>query len=93
MRAPVPGSHAGACLRPALTSWRETLRLLKKMHGFARFLRYKTLFFSSVYRYTDYKNSFFARFCAEKRYYSSAYINVGIRVIVFLRRTSQNACI
>ena len=27
--------HAGACLRPALTSWRETLRLLKKMHGFA----------------------------------------------------------
>ena len=29
-RAPVPGSHAGACLRPALTSWRETLRLLKK---------------------------------------------------------------
>ena len=36
--APVPelagelqlGSHAGACLRPALTSWRETLRLLKK---------------------------------------------------------------
>ena len=31
----VPGSHAGACLRPALTSWRETLRLLKKLHGFA----------------------------------------------------------
>ena len=29
-RAPVPGSHAGACLRPALTSWRETLRLRKK---------------------------------------------------------------
>ena len=27
-RAPVP--DAGACLRPALTSWRETLRLLKK---------------------------------------------------------------
>ena len=40
-RAPVPGSHAGACLRPALTSWHETLRLLKNarfctvLHGFA----------------------------------------------------------
>ena len=27
---PVPGSHAGACLRPALTSWHETSRLPKK---------------------------------------------------------------
>ena len=34
LAAPVPGSHAGACLRPALTSWRKTLRL-PNLHGFA----------------------------------------------------------
>ena len=29
LQAPVPGSHAGACLRPALTSWRD-IEVLKK---------------------------------------------------------------
>ena len=29
------GQSRRSLLRPALTSWRETLRLLKKMHGFA----------------------------------------------------------
>ena len=38
-----PAPDAGVCLRPALTSWRETLRLLKKMHGFCTVLRYKML--------------------------------------------------
>ena len=70
----VPGSHAGACLRPALTSWRETLRLLKKctvLHGFA---------LKNAIRGIAFLHGFVQQ---KKRYSSSAYINVGTRRIVF----------
>ena len=69
-RAPVP--DAGACLRPALTSWRETLRLRRKNKKpsswgrvfFARFC-HKMLFLQAVYEYTPWTNSFLHGFAPQ----------------------------
>ena len=87
------------------------------MHGFCTVLRFKMLLLQGLRKCRPWSNNSFARFCATKRYYSSAYVNVGTGVIalarfcatkrysssayinvgtrkrVFLRRTSQNACI
>ena len=92
-RAPGPGNDAGACLRPALTSWRKTLRLRKKNKTLLGESLFCTVLCAtkcySCSPYIDVRTTriaFLHGFCATKCYYSSLYIYVRTGVIACFAR-------
>ena len=85
------GQTRRSCLHPALTSWRETLRLLKKnknppprgeffLHGFALNKCYSSRPYINI---RPVRIARFARFCATKLYSSRPYIYVRTGGIAF----------